>query len=100
MKLIKTKNVDGTSFQECIRVSYDRLVEVFGQPHYTSEPDSGDKTDAEWWFKVKGKVFTIYNYKNGLAYDCDGLEVSEITKWHVGGHSNDVVELVENLLGL
>ena len=87
-------SVGGTHFVGGVICSYDKLVQVFGEPlegHY--------KTDAEWYLKFPdGEIGTIYNWKNGKNY-CgdDGLDVEEITTWHIGGRS-EVVDTKINLL--
>ena len=49
-----------------IRVDYDTLVKVFGEPHSTGGYTC--KTDAEWGFDFDGVIATIYNWKNGKMY--------------------------------
>ena len=49
IKLIDTEaSVSGTSLQGYIKTNYNDLVEVFGEPRYTSSGD--DKVTAEWDF--------------------------------------------------
>jgi hypothetical protein len=76
----------GTSFQGDMRVSYSRLVEVFGEPH---SDGGGYKVDAEWCLRFEdGVIATIYNYKNGPNYN-DGVgSVEDIKVWHIGGKSS------------
>ena len=87
-------DVCGTHLIGGVICSYDKLVEVFG------EPLEGDyKTDAEWYLKFSdGETATIYNWKNGKNYCGDeGLDVEEITTWHVGG-TKQIVDTKINLL--
>lgn len=89
-------NCDMTCLQGYIEESYDRLVELFGEP---TEGD-GYKVDAEWLVEFEdGTVATIYNWKNGRNY-CghEGDPVEVITAWHVGGHSRQVLLLVDDVL--
>lgn len=98
MLTVKTAtNISGTSLQGYIECDYATLVQVFGNE--TSEGD-GYKVDAEWELEFSdGVVATIYNWKNGKNYcDDDGLEVSEITEWHVGGYSKQAVANVTKML--
>jgi hypothetical protein len=84
----------GTYFIGGVICSYDKLVEVFGKPM-----EGSYKTDAEWSLKFSdGEIATIYNWKNGRNY-CgdDGMDVEEITTWHIGGR-NSIVDTKINLL--
>jgi len=85
---------DEGSFKGKISISYNKLVELFG------EPDCGDddKTDAEWTVMFGDEVFTIYNWKNGKNYCGEfGDEVSTITDWNIGGKtdSSDFIGYLE-----
>ena len=86
-------NTNGTGLVGYIDITYKELVNVFG------EPGKGDgyKVDAEWNIKTpNGLIATIYNYKTGKNYLGDkGLNVEDITKWHIGGKNDEVVELVD-----
>ena len=91
---VKMQEVDGigTSLQGEINISYQDLVSVFGEPNTKND---GYKTDAEWIGTIDGEVFTIYNYKSGKNYlGKDGLEVEEITEWHIGGKQKEVVKKI------
>ena len=86
----------GTCLQGYIDANYADLCEKLG-PH-----SNGDeyKVDAEWVLRFSdGTIATVYNYKDGKNY-CgeDGLDVDDITEWHVGGRSQRAVELVQKLL--
>ena len=84
----------GTCYQATIEASYKDLVEVWGEP---SKGD-GYKTEAEWIIRPAGQsVITIYNYKNSRSWGAEHPDVTEVTEWHVGGHSADVVD---RLLGM
>lgn len=82
-----SSKIIGTSLTGYLEVSYQTLVELFGEPNAKVD---GYKTDAEWHLSVKApgepkSFLTIYNYKNGKNY-CkeDGLRVEDIKLWHVG----------------
>jgi hypothetical protein len=88
---MKRSNAGGTCLQGYVKTSYNRLVEVFGEPHYESSPD--DKVTVEWCFELAGRVFTIYDYKDPSAKS-DAIE-----EFHVGGNSREAVDAVLTLLG-
>lgn len=78
-------DINWTSLQGYIQSPYEDLKKLFGDP---MEGD-GFKVDAEWNVRFEdGTVATIYNYKTGRNYlGADGLDVEDITEWHVGGHT-------------
>lgn len=82
----------GSYLQGYITVTYAALVERFGPP---GEND-GYKEDAQWCLEFPGgHLATIYNYKTGVNYLGDeGTPVEDITDWHIGGHTDEVVGLV------
>ena len=87
-----------TWYQGCATVSYAKLVETFGEPHETGDLD---KTDAEWCFDTPAGIATIYNYKDGPAYlGAAGTPVEDITDWHIGGTTREVVPVILKALGL
>ena len=98
MRVIIDKNMNayGTGLCGCFPegTRYSDLVRVFGEPEVI---DDDWKTDVEWRGKIRGKVFTIYNYKTGKNYlGGKGLPVEEITDWHIGGKSKEVsAKLIE-----
>jgi hypothetical protein len=85
----------GTCYQATIEASYKDIVEVWGEP---SKGD-GYKTEAEWIIRLpnRGMTITIYNYKNSRSYADKYPEITEVRKWHIGGHKTDVVD---RLLGM
>lgn len=91
----KEINVSGTSFVGYVNTTYSKLFEKFGEPF-----DDGYKTDAEWEIEFSdGKVATIYNWKNGKNYNgSEGLDLDDITEWHIGGFDNSVVERIQKIL--
>ncbi len=101
----------GTSFKGEIDCEYDKLVDLFGEP---MEGD-GYKVDAEWYINATAVIdgveeivyFTIYNWKNGVAYNgdprfnSDSKYVSDITNWHIGakvGQSHIVHSILNKIL--
>ena len=98
--MIKTKwtkggEINGTSLQGYIDVSYATLCAIFGEPDTTD----GYKVDAEWTITTSAGVATIYNYKDGKAYNGeDGTPTEEIIDWNIGGHTTEVVRVVNNIV--
>tara|TARA_R100000664_G_scaffold8345_1_gene13797 strand:+ start:88 stop:426 length:339 start_codon:yes stop_codon:yes gene_type:complete len=88
--------VAGTSFLSYLNVSYSELVEVFGEP----KEGDGYKIDSNWEVEFEdGAVATIYNYKTGINYlGVEGQHKEHIRIWHIGGHSNDVIDRIFELL--
>jgi hypothetical protein len=54
------------------------------------------KTDVEWHLKdTSGDVVAIYNYKDGKNYlGQEGLEMWQLTNWHVGAHSKQAANRI------
>ena len=75
-------DVVGTCYQGKIDTSYHRLVETFGLPEYFEDDD---KVQVQWAIKFNdGTLATIYDWK-------DVKRASEVTEWHIGGHSQAAV---------
>lgn len=97
--VVNKSNPSGTSLCGYLRgVSYEQLITVFGAP----TKGDGYKTDAEWDLGYEdGVVITIYNWKDGKSYCGDeGLEIDQITDWHVGGkpsHRAKIADRMEQL---
>jgi hypothetical protein len=90
----KWKKADGeatfmTSFVGEVVTTYDRLVEVFGEPHYVGSSD--EKVTAEWAISFNGDVATIYDWKMGRT-------PLEEYAWHIGGHKASVVNKIKALV--
>ena len=88
----------GTSLMGQVETTYKTILEAFGEPNGDSD---GYKTDVEWTIQTPNGVATIYNWKDGHNY-CgeDGLDVWDITDWHIGGHNREVVSWVEKVLAM
>ena len=90
-------SIGGTHLIGHVSTSYQKLVEVLGDPLKGSY-----KTDAEWYISFSdGMVATIYNWKNGKNY-CgeEGYELEEIENWHIGGLKPQVETRIKFLLGM
>ena len=72
-------DIAGTCLQGTINTSYDRLVELFGQPIQMEETDG--KVQVEWAIKFTDETLaTIYDWKEDKT-------ASAVTEWHVGGYT-------------
>lgn len=89
-------NVNGTHLQGYIEASYDRLVELFGEPTYTCD-SLCEKVNVEWNIEFgTGTVATIYNWKD---FDGGFLCTQENSwKWHVGGFNKFAQWQIEEVL--
>lgn len=84
-------STNGTSFMGCITTTYDKLVQLFGEPMKGS--DDG-KTTAEWVIQFEdGEVATIYDWKLSST-------PTNLYDWHVGGHSHRALDLLEEITGI
>jgi hypothetical protein len=66
----------GTSLVGYLKLDYNQLVEMFGEPHFVGDGD--DKVYNEWAFVIDGYPVTIYDYKENGA----GIQSYA---WHIGG---------------
>ena len=98
-KLVKVNSPftdsNGTCLQGHLSATYQSLLLKFGEP---SDSYDDYKSDAEWHLEFEdGTVATIYNWKDGKNYCGDeGLELSEITEWHIGGRSPCVEDWIND----
>ena len=80
-------DINGTSLMGYVLTTYERIVEVFGEP-----VGGGDKSTAEWDITfADGKVATIYDWKEYST-------PMGLYQWHIGGRSKEVVGRIEALL--
>ena len=98
-KVYRDDNADigGTHLVGEVETTHFNIVRIFGEPN----PELGDslKTDAEWTLMTPAGVATLYNWKDGKNYLGDeGTETADITNWHIGGKSKDVVNYVVGAL--
>ena len=94
IKLIDTEaSVGGTSLMGYIKTTYSEIVDIFGEPRYTSSGD--DKVTAEWnlEFEVGGEYVTatIYDWKLGET------PFGEYN-WHIGGFSTQAPHIVSHYM--
>lgn len=82
-------NYGGTSLIGYVLTTYAKLEKVLGEPC-----TDFDKSTAHWNIQApNGTVATIYDYK---TYSTPYGEY----RWHIGGHSEKALLLVEFLLGI
>ena len=81
---------NGTSLQGYIQTTFDKLVELLGEPLKGSDDC---KTTAEWIVEVEGQVATIYDWKLQST-------PKDLYNWHVGGRSLQVIEHLSKALGV
>ena len=106
-EIVKSTNWVGTHLHGHIRRSYWALRDIFGEPHmrWSGKEGEENKIDVEWCFAFPdGRVFTVYNWKNGRAYLGDeGAYPDQIKHWNIGAHEqstyDDVVTLLDMKLG-
>ena len=92
-KLTDWRQLNGTCLQGGIDCDYDTLVAVFGPPEGSYDDY---KSDCAWDLVINGVVVTIYNYKDGKNYcGANGLNVQDITDWHIGGRSKQAQNMVD-----
>lgn len=95
---LTTDGIGGTWLQGCIEETYDRLVEVFGEPNCEGDEY---KVQKEWVIKfADGTIATIYDYKEGDCYNGpgQGTHYTKVTDWHIGGRDQRAVTLVQEAL--
>ena len=68
----------GSSHRGSIMTSYDRLVELFGEP--TSNGSSDGKVRVEWVIQFNGYCFSIYDWK-------EDKPLTEVKQFEIGGNS-------------
>tara|TARA_A100001011_G_C14317985_1_gene848905 strand:+ start:6416 stop:6820 length:405 start_codon:yes stop_codon:yes gene_type:complete len=93
----KSINIRGTCYMGHFSATYHEIVGKIGPPHTSSD---GYKTDAEWAIEFEdGTVATIYNWKDGKNYcGLEGLNVEDISDWHIGGNDKYVTDWVVDLV--
>jgi len=79
-------------------ITYNDMVNTFGEPTYGPE-DSGDgKVNFEWVFKYNDEVFTVYDWKVSEEYTKHLMGRPNELQFHVGGHTwaGDFINYVES----
>ena len=88
-------NMSMSSLQGYIKTTYDKLVEVLGEPTYT-DADPYEKVNCEWTVMVPQEdsspvQFSIYNWK-------DGRIPTEEYEWHIGGYGFESVSEAHEII--
>ena len=88
-------NMNMSSLQGKIKTTYDKLVEIFGEPTYT-DADPYEKVNCEWTVATENEdgdtvKFSIYNWKTGSI-------PTEEYDWHIGGYGFDAVDAAYEII--
>jgi hypothetical protein len=84
-------DINGTHLQGYIEISYANLVRVLGDPKMMD-----DKVQVCWGLKFSdGTIITIYDYD--WVSGNSRRNPSDITFWHIGGHSEEAVRKAKSL---
>jgi len=80
-------DIYGTALMEYMPAGtyYKDLVRVFGEPQSGRSPDG--KIQVEWFGRINGLVFTIYDYKTSVI-------PKDNVDWHIGGEHKLTAALV------
>lgn len=99
LNIEKTEEFLGGSLITKVTVSYNRLVELFGEPNVGISGDK--KTQCEWNLLIQNPdvydeesegIIFIYDWK-------EDVQPKDVRDWHIGGQSNILgLELVEYIL--
>jgi len=78
-------------------VTFNDLVNAFGEPTFLPE-DSGDgKVNFEWVFDFGEDIFTVYDWKVSEEYARHSMGRMDEIQFHVGGRTNagDFIEYIQ-----
>jgi len=87
-----TKSTSGTYYLTEVAISYNELVELFGEPNRKGDEY---KTSAEWVLEDdEGRVLTIYDWKETNLYSHryptpEEFYASPNQQWHIGGTNRE-----------
>ena len=85
------KDTNFSCLQGYIRLNFAEIQAVLGEPQFGPDADLDGKVTCEWAIKFPdGTVATIYDWKM-LATPFEEYN------WHIGGHTDKAVELVNQL---
>jgi len=94
-----------SSLQGYVEADFETLVRTFGEPHFT-DPSGDEKVNTEWELRFEVQkdgeddtdyvYATIYDWKDydGGKHSRSGVKYN----WHIGGHSNDAVDVVKQAI--
>ena len=89
--LASSNDTNMTSLRGYVKATYDQIVEKLGPP-LDGPNNVDDKITCRWAIKFGNDVATIYDWKE-LATPMHGPH-----EWHIGGHSESIVEKVQTLI--
>lgn len=92
--LKRTEEIDGTSLRGEIVATRAELTAVLGEP---IQYEGGDKVTIEWGVRLGSTVATVYDWKR---YEEGTPTDHEAYSYHIGGHDQKAVLLVETLVEL
>jgi hypothetical protein len=92
--LKRTEEIAGTSLRGQIVATRDELTAVLGEPMTYEE---GGKVTLEWGVRLGGTVATVYDWKR---YEEGTPANGEEYGYHIGGHNEKAVLLIETLVEL
>ena len=86
-------NISGTHLLTTINLPFYTIVGALGDPIWFKADEGDGKVRVEWDLKFNdGEVATIYDWKE---YD---RRPEDVTDWHIGGRSFEVVQRVYDIL--
>ena len=92
-------NTNGTTLQGYVTTTYDKLVEVFGEPTYT-DADPYEKVNCEWTVEAECrddddervyKPFSVYSWKYGRI-------PTEECEWTIGGNDFEAWSIAHDII--
>ena len=80
------KAFSGSSLLDRISgITYDDLVDMFGEPLFLPEDSKDGKVNFEWVVEFNNEVFTIYDWKESEEYAKNSLGRKNRRAFHIGG---------------
>ena len=92
--LKRTEEIDGTSLRGEIVTTRAELTAVLGEPMTYEE---GGKVTLQWGIRLGSTVATVYDWKR---YELGTPSDDEAISYHIGGHSEKALTLIESLVTL
>lgn len=88
MKFTSHVDTNFTAYRGEVTTTFNELCSIFGPPFRGPNDAQNDKVSCEWRLKfADGTIATIYDWKIGYTPMAP-------YEWHIGGHTNDAVDLV------
>lgn len=92
--LKRTEDIDGTSLRGEIVTTRAELTAVLGEPMTYEE---GGKVTLQWGIRLGSTVATVYDWKR---YEEGTPTNHEAISYHIGGHDERALTLIESLVTL